>query len=133
MNDMSAPAQQKFCVSHEKDADWVRGLRAFFEYRDLGIGEATGGKYHAHVIRAREATTEGTGKHAHDLDFQIAFILRGWARFFYEGQGEVLMEAGSCVLQPPGIHHDLLACSDDLEMLEVTSPADFGTVTVSDN
>ena len=28
------------------------GLRAFFEYRDLGIKAATDGKYVAHVIRA---------------------------------------------------------------------------------
>ena len=132
MTDMPTNPQQKFCVSHAKDARWDSGLRAFFEYRDLGIGEATGGRYNAHINRAREATTSGTGMHAHDLDFQFAFILKGWARFYYEGQGEVLLEAGSCVLQPPGIHHDLLACSDDLEILEVTSPADFGTETIEE-
>lgn len=127
MNDIGATPEQTFTISHARDAHWEQGLRPFFEYRDLGIAEGTGGRYHAHIIRARQATTDGTGKHFHHLDFQIAYILKGWARFYYEGQGEVLMEPGSCVLQPPGIRHDLLACSDDLEMLEVTSPADFTT------
>jgi quercetin dioxygenase-like cupin family protein len=128
MNEIGAkPPPQRFVVSHARDADWERGLRPFFEYRDLGVAAATGGRYHAHIIRAREPTTEGTGRHFHDLDFQIAFVLKGWARFHYEGQGEVLMEPGSCVLQPPGIRHDLLECSADLELLEVTSPADFGS------
>lgn len=127
MNEIGPSPQQRFAVSHTRDATWVQGLRPFFEYRDLGVAEATDGRYHAHVIRAVQPTEEGTGRHFHQLDFQIAFVVKGWARFHYEGQGEVLLEPGSCVLQPPGIRHDLLACSDDLELLEVTSPADFTT------
>jgi hypothetical protein len=30
-------------------------------------------------------------------------------------------------VQPPGILHNELDCSDDLELLEITSPADFQT------
>ena len=37
----------------------------------------------------------------------------------------------SCVVQPPGIRHAELAHSDDLEMLEVTSPAQFETRVVA--
>lgn len=44
----------KFSVSHARDAAFTHdGLRPFFEYRDLGIREATQGKVVAHVIRAR--------------------------------------------------------------------------------
>ena len=39
-------------------------------------------------------------------------------------------EAGSCVHQPPGIKHDELAHSDDLELIEITLPADFETVPI---
>ena len=42
---------QKFCTARADDAQWTQGLRKFFEYRDLGISEATGGRYNAHVIR----------------------------------------------------------------------------------
>lgn len=108
-----------------------RGLRSFFEYRDLGIGEATDGRFHAQVIRAREACTGGTGCHRHTLDFQMVYVLKGWVDFWYEGLGEVHMEAGACAHQPPEIPHELLRCSDDCELLEITSPAEFETHDVT--
>jgi len=121
-------AAQRFTVSRARDGGFEsEGLRAFFEYRDLGIAAATAGRYHAHVIRAKQACDEGTGGHRHTLDFQLVYVLHGWADFTYEGQGEMRLSAGDCVLQPPGIRHELTACSDDLEMLEVTAPADFAT------
>jgi len=44
----------RFNVSHAKDGKFERrGLRNYFEYRDLGIKRATKGKVVAHVIRAR--------------------------------------------------------------------------------
>ena len=35
-------ATKGFAVSHARDARFERGLRSFFEYRDLGIEAATG-------------------------------------------------------------------------------------------
>lgn len=116
-----------FSFAPARDARFEPGLRGFFEYRDLGIGRATGGRYHAHVIRATEACTDGTGKHRHGLDFQMVYILAGNATFWYEGQGAVELGPGDCIHQPPGIIHELMSCSDDLEMLEITSPEDFST------
>jgi quercetin dioxygenase-like cupin family protein len=118
----------RFSVQHASDGVFEgAGLRSFFEYRDLGIGAATEGRYHAQVIRAREACADGTGRHTHTLDFQMVYVLKGWVEFEYEGEGTVRMEAGTCVYQPPGIAHELLRCSEDCELLEVTSPADFET------
>jgi mannose-6-phosphate isomerase-like protein (cupin superfamily) len=122
-----AGTDQTFNVSYAKDAEFkCDGPRAFFEYRDLGMGKATGGRYHAQVIRARESCA-GTGAHTHDLDFQMVYVLKGWVRFDYEGQGEVRLGPGDSVLQPPCIVHNLLECSEDCELIEITSPADFGT------
>ena len=59
----------------------------------------------------------------------MVYVLKGWVRFEYEGTGEVLLEAGSSVYQPPRIRHREIAHSDDLEMLEITAPAEFPTVT----
>ena len=42
---------QKFCASYLKDAEFRGGLRSCFEYRDLGISEATGGTFHAAISR----------------------------------------------------------------------------------
>ena len=102
------------------------GLRKCFEYRDLGIKEATGGNYHAHVIKAVDQEEDGIGLHRHnEIEFQMVYILRGWMRFWYEGEGEVVAKEGTCILQPPAVKHDVLEWSDDLELLEITSPSEF--------
>jgi quercetin dioxygenase-like cupin family protein len=119
---------QAFTVTHADDGKFEgRGLRAFFEYRQLGIAEATGGKFGAHVIRAVPRRHSEAQWHTHDLDFQMVYVTRGWVVFEYEGQGETILRAGSCVLQPPGIRHREVTHSDDLELIEITSPAEFAT------
>ena len=43
----------RFNVSHRKGSKFERrGLRSYFEYRDLGVKRATSGKVVALVIRA---------------------------------------------------------------------------------
>ncbi|GAC1410611.1 MAG: hypothetical protein NVSMB64_19830 [Candidatus Velthaea sp.] len=118
----------KFSVAHARDGAFKGdGLRDFFEYRDLGIAEATGGRVGAHVIRSRKLLDESGARHHHTLDVQLVYVLRGWIKFEYEGVGEVLLEAGSCVHQPSGIRHTELGHSADIEMLEITLPASFET------
>lgn len=120
-----------FAVSHlEVGAFEPRGLRSFFEYRDLGIAEATDGKVGMHVIRAKEGHEAEPNWHRHDLEFQIVFVLKGWVTFEYEGVGEVTLKPGSCVHQAPGIRHREVAHSHDMELIEITGPADFGTEEV---
>ena len=121
---------QGFTVSHAGDARFERGLRAFFEYRDLGIKQATQGRVDAHVIRAATGQDFSSQPHRHDTEFQLVYVLKGWIEFEYEGQGAVRLEAGSCVYQPPGIRHRELGHSEDVEMLEVVLPAGFTTQEV---
>ncbi len=117
-------------TSHARDARFERGLRAFFEYRDLGIGEATEGAFGAHVIRAIPGE-HATGQwHTHDLPFQMFFVLKGWVRFEYEDIGEKTFEAGDCCYQPCLVRHREIAHSDDVEILEITGPAEFETKNV---
>ena len=115
---------QKFSVSHlDKSQFRIDGLRPFFEYRDLGINDATHGRVLAHVIRARPGVPMKPQRHHHEVQFQMVYVLKGWIRFVYEGQGEQMFHAGDCVVQPAGIVHNELECSDDVEILEVYSPA----------
>jgi mannose-6-phosphate isomerase-like protein (cupin superfamily) len=121
-------AAKAFNVSHPtRGAFKADGLRAFFEYRDLGIAKASRGKILAHVIRARAGKGAKPDRHYHRLDFQMVYVLKGWVEFEYEGVGRVRLRKGSCVYQPPGIHHVELRHSRDLEMIEITSPARFAT------
>ncbi len=124
---------QSFSLSRAKGAKFRKdGLRAFFEYRDLGIKEATHGRFNAEVIRAGTVKDyKRAGRHYHKLDFQLVYVLKGWVKFDYEGEGSFTLKAGDCVLQPPEIRHELTAFSKDMELLEVTSPADFKTLAAS--
>ena len=121
---------QNFVATHAQGASFERGLRSFFEYRDLGIKQATGGLVDAHVIRAAAGTDFSSQPHRHNTSFQLVYVLKGWIEFEYEGQGLVRLEAGSCVYQPPEIRHREVGHSEDIELLEVVMPADFKTEEV---
>jgi quercetin dioxygenase-like cupin family protein len=115
-------------VSHLKSARFEkRGLRSYFEYRDLGIKKATEGRVVAHVIRARPGKAPHGEWHRHDCKLQFVYVLKGWVEFEYEGAGKVMMKAGSCFYQPPNIRHRELRHSKNLEMIEVVGPASFKT------
>jgi quercetin dioxygenase-like cupin family protein len=120
-----------FVVSHAGDASFERGLRSFYEYRDLGIKRATDGRVDAHVIRAAAGTEFSSQPHIHKTTFQLVYVLKGWIEFEYEGQGRVRLEAGSCVHQPPKIRHRETGHSEDIEMLEIVLPANFRTEEVA--
>jgi mannose-6-phosphate isomerase-like protein (cupin superfamily) len=121
----------RFAVNHRRGSKFERrGLRSYFEYRDLGIKRATKGKVVAHVIRARPGKAPHGEWHFHDTKVQFVYVLKGWVLFEYEGVGKVMMKAGSCFYQPPRIRHRELEHSRDLEMIEIVSPAVFKTASV---
>lgn len=120
--------RQKFSHNEGEKTEFVsRGLRGYFEYRDLGIADATNGEVVAHVIRAKQGHNATGQWHVHDCKFQMYYVLKGWARFEYEGQGVKTVKPGDCVLQPAGIRHREIEHSPDLELIEIVSPADFGS------
>jgi quercetin dioxygenase-like cupin family protein len=119
----------EFIHHSAESATWTPGLRKIFDYRDLGIKDGTNGDFVAHVIR-RNQTESADGVqswHVHDCNFQLVYVLNGWATFEYEGEGERTIRKGDTVLQVPMIKHREIACSDDFEVLEIVSPADFAT------
>jgi uncharacterized protein YjlB len=126
--------KQKFHVSHLVDEDFkLGGLRGHAEYRDLGVAEATGGLVQAHVIRRHpdaklEDIKAAAKRHYHDVQFQMIYVLKGWMRSEFAGEGAITMKAGSCWIQPPGIEHKVLDRSPDCEVLEIIMPAEFDTV-----
>jgi uncharacterized RmlC-like cupin family protein len=123
-----APAQ-RFTVSHLNEADFKQdGLRPYALYRDLGIAAATGGLCQAHVIRlVPPCTDEVRKRHVHEAELQMVYVLKGWIKNEFEGEGTLMMPAGSCWLQPSGIQHTVLDYSADAELLEIIVPADFRT------
>jgi mannose-6-phosphate isomerase-like protein (cupin superfamily) len=120
--------KQKFVYSRAAQAVFKPGFRPYFEDRDLGVRDATGGQFTAEIHRAcAPCPKDGSGVHHHTVDFQFNYVLKGWFRVWLEGEGEFTFRAGDAWLQPPGIRHDVLSFSEDLEVLEVVSPGVFET------
>jgi quercetin dioxygenase-like cupin family protein len=124
--------RQRFVVSHLREEDFDTGLRPYSAYRDLGVAAATGGLVRAHVIRMTRPFDEKqvAVPHFHDVDFQMVYVLKGWFQTEFDGEGLHTFREGSCWIQPPGIRHTVRGYSDDCELLEIVSPADFKTVTL---
>ena len=56
---------QKFSVSHLDNSQFsIDGLRPFFEYRDLGIKDATNGRPLRSAVREGAVPREGTTSHS---------------------------------------------------------------------
>ena len=126
--------KQRIAISHHREEDFkADGLRAYAQYRDLGIADASHGLAQAHVIRLIGPCNpaEVSKLHFHDVEFQMVYVLKGWVKTYLEGQGETMMKEGSAWTQPPRIKHLILDYSDDVELLEVILPAEFKTVELA--
>ena len=126
--------KQRIAISHYRDEDFkADGLRTYAHYRDLGIADASQGLAQAHVIRLIGPCNpaEVSKLHFHDVEFQMVYVLKGWVKTYMEGQGETMMQEGSCWTQPPRIKHLIMDYSDDVELLEVILPAEFKTVELA--
>jgi hypothetical protein len=125
-----ARPKQRVAISHHREEDFKPdGLRAYAQYRDLGIADASHGLARAHVIRLMGPCNpdEVSKLHYHDVEFQMVYVLKGWVKTYMEGVGETTFQIGSAWTQPPKIKHLIMDYSDDVELLEVILPADFET------
>lgn len=114
------------------DAFHREGPRSNVEYRDLGLATATAGRVGAKHIRAIKPFDRETGWHWHDMTGHFVYVLKGWLKFrFDEVEGEVVAEAGTCISQPAGVLHNVVGQSDDLEVIEINLPAEYGTFECS--
>ncbi|HUK60561.1 MAG TPA: cupin domain-containing protein [Stellaceae bacterium] len=118
----------KLTISKKSEAKYVPGRRAFFKYRELGVTDGTSGAMRAQVTTAISAMDRETGWHYHTCDTQFVYMLRGWVDLEFEGAGVVRLEAGDSVMIPGGLPHQEIRTSEDFEILELSVPAEMGTV-----
>ena len=130
--DPQRPAPRyKLSVSHLNADSFVSGgARSFFDYRDLGITDATGGDFTARVVHAKPGPPVSTGWHYHTCDVQIVFCVRGWEELAFEDGSVVRLEPGSCVNIPAGYGHNETGYSEDLEVIVFTQPSVIGTTQI---
>lgn len=113
-------------ISRHAEAAWSEG-RAGMRYRDLIPGRH-GGRFIASHIHITEAGPVPDYVHHHRVRLQLIVCVGGWVRVVYQDQGApFVLERGGAVLQAPGIRHRVLESSADLEVVELSSPADHET------
>ena len=117
----------KLAISPKAKAEYVPGRRSFFRYRDLGVTAATGGRMRAQVTSAVSGMNEPTGWHRHLCEAQFVYILKGWVDLEFEVGKTIRFGAGDSVFIPGGLAHQETAASDDMELIEVSLPAEMGT------
>jgi len=125
-----ADAKTKLVLTPLTDAAFHReGPRSNVEYRDLGLAAATAGRVDAKHIRAIKPFDKDTGWHWHDMTGHFVIILKGWITFRFAGhEGDITVREGACLSQPAGVAHNVVARSDDLELIEINLPAEYGTM-----
>ena len=124
-----AQSLSAFALASGESAQFTRdGPRADVEYRDLGLAAATNGRIGIKHVRAIMPLPAPTGWHWHDMTAHFVFVLKGSLTFRFAGiDGDVVVTAGSGISQPAGVAHNVVARSDDLELLEINVPAEYGT------
>jgi len=124
----SAEAALKLALSFKSDPHYIPGRRDFFKYRELGVTAATAGRMRAQVTSAEQGTSRPTGWHYHVCDMQFVYVLSGWIELEFEDRKLHRLHAGDSVMIPGGMRHQETGTSDAMELLEVSLPAEMGTV-----
>ena len=136
MNDATTPTaklppitpQGKLAYATPATAQRVPGRRSFFTYRDLGVTAASSGRIRAQVTVGADGMTQPSGWHYHVCEGQFVYMLSGWVDLEFEDGQKLRIQAGESLYIPGGLRHNETATSKDLELLEISVPADMGTV-----
>ena len=114
-----AELAKKLTYATQESAPLIAGRRSFFNYRELGLTEATGGIARAQVTCATDVM-EQTGWHYHICDVHFIYTLRGWIELQFEDGSTIRVETGESLFIPPGLKHNETAISADLELFEMS-------------
>lgn len=117
---------QRFVRHIAAEARWLPWRVDGFEMRDTGIGAATHGLAGARVVRPVGTQVPLAQRHATELSFY--FVLAGALSLALDG-GRHAMQRDDSFAIPDGMAYRLDDCTPDLELLEITLPADFETLT----
>jgi quercetin dioxygenase-like cupin family protein len=113
---------QQFVFHVAAEGRWAPWRVAGFEVRDTGIGQATTGLAGVRVVRPTGAQVPRT--QAHGSEFCFYFVLAGSVTLQAAGNTYRLAPDDSITL-PDGLAYTLSEATSDLELLEVTLPAEL--------
>ena len=114
-------------VRHQAEfATWQPWRHEGFEYRDLGIANATFGLAGARVIRP--TTGAATPMSLVENEFFFTFVMAGSVTLVMPGHADQPLEAGDSFVMPAVQEHALTGVSADAQLLEVSLPGELTAV-----
>lgn len=119
--------EQKIAHARAKEPTLVKGRRDFFQYRDLGVAEASAGMLRAQVMSSSQGLSRPTGWHFHECDGQFVYVLKGWVDLEFEDGRTIRVEQGDSLFIPGYLKHNETRTAAELEILEVSTPGIMGT------
>lgn len=117
----------RFVAAHGNDLPVLKGRRNWMDYLDFGVTDATGGRMRAQRIIVT-GKTQGTDWHYHVCEMQFFYVLKGHIVFQLEDGSTLRLDAGDAGFIPGGYKHAEIDISEDFDTLELSVPADLGTV-----
>ena len=114
---------QRFVHHQVLRATWLPWKSSGFEYRDIGIGNATDNLAGARVIRLSGVETQPLHQYYHNGEFLFLFVLQGEMTLSTEAHGKRQMLPGDCCVIPAQFRASVTNTSTDVEFLEVSLPA----------
>ncbi len=119
--------QQSVAHAKAKEPVLVKGRRDFFQYRDLGVAEASAGVMRAQVMSSSQGLSRPTGWHFHECDGQFVYVMKGWVDLEFEDGRTLRIEEGDSLFIPGYLKHNEIRTAAELEILEVSTPGIMGT------
>jgi quercetin dioxygenase-like cupin family protein len=115
---------QRFVHHVSSAAMWRPWRSTGFEYRNLGLAEATGGLAGARVFR-KTGTSASSMTWGHHGEFLFAHVLAGSVQVERAGSDPLHLGTGDSLAVPAGLECALVSGTDDLEFLEVRLPGEM--------
>ena len=124
----AAATGQEVVISKGDNPQMVPGRRDFMQYRELGVTAASQGRIRAQITSSTAGLSEPTGWHVHLCEGQLVYMLNGWVDLEFAGGRVERVSAGDSMYIPGDTPHNEIATSNAFELIEVSIPADMGTV-----
>ncbi len=121
-NDARDFAGQRFVRHRAEGADWSPWRHTGFECRDTGITEATGGLAGVRFVRADG--TPSAAQSTHEAELVFGFVRAGGITLRTAEHAPEKLAEGDAFVIPGGLSHTLTDPTPDLELLDVTLPAE---------
>jgi uncharacterized RmlC-like cupin family protein len=124
----AAAIGQEVVISKGDNPQMVPGRRDFMQYRELGVTAASQGRIRAQITSSTAGLSEPTGWHVHLCEGQLVYMLNGWVDLEFAGGRVERVSAGDSMYIPGDTPHNEIATSNAFELIEISIPADMGTV-----